>query len=184
VRTLAAVVAAAGAGFVLAAFTPAASAAPKPAPATARHPAVALSHLERGVLADINAYRERNHLRPLRLSASLTAAARQHSDEMASDGYFDHASVNGAAFWTRIERYYAPTSRRYWSVGENLLWESPAVSASHALQLWIASPEHKKNLLTPDWREIGISAVHIDHAPGAYHGLDVTIVTTDFGVRR
>ena len=153
-------------------------------PAAGRQPLVALSALEHRVLADINAYRELHHLRPLRLSTALTAAARQHSDEMALDGYFAHTSVNGAAFWRRVQRYYPSTSRHVWSVGENLLWSSPNVSAAHALQLWIASPEHRKNLLTASWREIGISAVHVVHALGPYHGLDVTIVTTDFGVRR
>jgi hypothetical protein len=38
--------------------------------------------------------------------------------------------------------------------------------------------------MNPLWREIGVSAVHEAQAPGVYQGLDVTIVTTDFGVRR
>jgi hypothetical protein len=29
-----------------------------------------------------------------------------------------------------------------------------------------------------------VSAVHVARAPGAFHGLGVTIITTDFGVRR
>jgi uncharacterized protein YkwD len=46
------------------------------------------------------------------------------------------------------------------------------------------SPEHRANILKPEWREIGVSAVHLDTAPGTYGGRPVTIVTTDFGVRR
>jgi uncharacterized protein YkwD len=46
------------------------------------------------------------------------------------------------------------------------------------------SPEHRANILTPRWREIGISAVHVASAPGTFKGLEVTIITTDFGVRR
>jgi uncharacterized protein YkwD len=68
-------------------------------------------------------------------------------------------------------------------VGENLLWSSATVDAHRALQMWLASPEHRANLMNPSWREIGVSAVHAAGAPGIYHGLDVTIVTTDFGVR-
>jgi hypothetical protein len=45
------------------------------------------------------------------------------------------------------------------------------------------SPEHRANLLSPTWREVGVSALHVAAAPGAFQGLDVTIVTTDFGVR-
>jgi uncharacterized protein YkwD len=49
--------------------------------------------------------------------------------------------------------------------------------------MWLASPEHRANLMNPHWREIGVAAVHVTAAPGIYRGLDVTIVTTDFGVR-
>ena len=55
--------------------------------------------------------------------------------------------------------------------------------AAQALQLWLNSPEHRANLMNPRWREIGIAAVHATAAPGVFHGLDVTIVTTDFGSR-
>ena len=107
------------------------------------------------------------------------ACQRPFADRTAQrPGYGD-----GSAFWKRIERVYPAGTARYWSVGENLLWSSPDIDAQGALQMWIASPEHKANLLTARWREIGISAVHVAAAPGTYRGLDVTIVTTDFGVR-
>jgi uncharacterized protein YkwD len=148
-----------------------------------RRPAASLSSLEQGVLVAINAFRTQNHLPPLRLSTSLTTAARDHSQQMASDGYFAHESADGSAFWKRIQHFYPSGSMRYWSVGENLLWSSPDVDAPGALKLWLASPEHRANLMTAKWREIGVSAVHVTAAPGTYNGLDVTIVTTDFGVR-
>ena len=147
-------------------------------------PAVALSPLEHGVLVDINAFRASHHLSSLRLSPDLTAAAVAHTQEMAVDGYFAHASADGALFWKRIRSFYASTPWSFWSVGENLLWSSPDVDANTALQLWLNSPEHRANLMNPRWREIGVAAVHAAAAPGAFRGLDVTIVTTDFGVRR
>ena len=145
---------------------------------------VALSPLESGVLADINAYRQSHGLVPLRVSGQLTDAARQHSLSMAARGYFSHDSADGTSFWKRVQHYYAARSFRYWAVGENLLWSSPDVDASHALQMWIDSPPHRENLLTAKWREVGLSAVHVAAAPGAFRDLDVTIVTADFGVRR
>jgi uncharacterized protein YkwD len=156
------------------------------APATARpsRHARALSALEAGVLGDINAFREQHGLRPLRISAALSAAARQHSTEMGLRGYFAHSSADGSSFDRRIARYYPMGNSRYWSVGENLLWSSPNIDAGGALQMWENSPPHRENLLTPRWREIGISAVHVASAPGTYGGRPVTIVTTDFGVRR
>ena len=69
-------------------------------------------------------------------------------------------------------------------MGENLVYSSPDLGAGEALKLWANSPEHRKNLLGSSWREIGISAVHVDSAPGTYGDGPATIVTADFGVRR
>jgi uncharacterized protein YkwD len=171
-------------GIVLMVAIVAAVVAASGAPAATRTRGVALTSLEQGVLSDINAFRVSHGLAPLKLSASLTAAARSHSLQMESDGYFAHNSYDGLAFWKRIQSYYPSSSYGYWSVGENLLWSSPDVDAQKALTMWEASPEHRKNMLDPNWREIGISAVHTARASGVYGGLPVTIVTTDFGVRK
>ena len=152
--------------------------------ATSQTREATLTSLEHGVLAEINAFRAANHLAPLRLSAALTAAARSHSQQMQADGYFAHNSVDGTAFWKRIKAFYPSGRYGFWSVGENLLWSSPDVDAQHALTMWENSPEHRKNMLDPHWSEIGISAVHTSRASGVYRGLPVTIVTTDFGVRK
>jgi uncharacterized protein YkwD len=152
-------------------------------PTQPRRPAASLSSLEQGVLADINAFRIQHKLPPLRLSAALTTSAREHSQEMAAKGYFAHESADGAVFWKRIKAVYPSSSWHYWSVGENLLWSSPDIDPQGALKLWVASPEHLANLMSPAWREIGVSAVHVAAAPGTYDGQEVTIVTTDFGVR-
>jgi uncharacterized protein YkwD len=155
-----------------------------PAGATADQPAAATRALEQGVLYNMNALRREHGLIPLRLSSGLGAAARQHSSEMAIRGYFSHSSVNGSSFGRRVARFYPMAHRHFWSVGENLLWSSPDVDAVKALDMWLNSPEHRKNMLTPRWREIGLSAVHVPSAPGTFGGREVTIVTADFGVRR
>jgi uncharacterized protein YkwD len=144
----------------------------------------ALARLDSGVLAQLNEIRAQHGLQPLRANARLAVAAAQHSREMGASGYFEHDSLDGTAFWKRIARWYGSTGYRYWSVGENLLWSAPDVDAPGALDLWMHSPEHRANILNPRWREIGISAQHFAAAPGAYDGLEVTIITTDFGVRR
>jgi uncharacterized protein YkwD len=145
---------------------------------------VTLTSLESGVLSALNQIRAEHGLQPVKISARLTAASAQHCREMGTGGYFEHNSQDGTAFWKRIGRWYASSGYRYWSVGENLLWSSPDVDANRALELWMNSPEHRANILTARWREIGISAQHFAAAPGSYKGLEVTIITTDFGVRR
>ena len=142
-----------------------------------------LAALESGVLKQLNGIRAQYGLVPVKLNTRLSDAAQQHSREMAADGYFEHTSADGTAFWKRIGRWYGSNGFGYWSVGENLLWSSPDVDATKALDLWMHSPEHRANILAARWREIGISAVHVGTAPGTYHNLPVTIITTDFGVR-
>jgi len=158
-------------------------AAPAARPGGAQHGATVV-RLESGVLVELNAIRTEHGLQPLRLNARLGAAAVQHSREMGSAGYFEHASLDGTSFWKRISRWYASAGYRSWSVGENLLWSAPDVDAPGALDVWMHSPGHRANILNPRWREIGISALHFASAPGPYEGHEVTIITTDFGVRR
>ncbi len=156
---------------------------PSTASSSASHPVVALNSLEVGVLAQLNEIRAQHHLVPLTLSAPLTVASRQHSAEMAADGYFDHTSHDGTAFWKRIGRWYPQSAFHHWSVGENLLWSSPDIDPARALDMWMVSPEHRANILASRWREVGVAAVHVAGAPGAYDGRTVTIITTDFGAR-
>ena len=139
--------------------------------------------LESSVLQQINQVRGEHGLAPLKLSAKLAASAAQHSNEMGADGYFAHESFDHSVFWKRVAHWYSPAGKRYWTVGENLLWASPDVSPSHAVTMWMNSPEHRANLLNRTWREIGLSAVHLDAAAGVYGGQPVTIFTADFGTR-
>ena len=143
-----------------------------------------LGTLNHQVLAAINRFRGAHGLAALREAASLDRSARQHSLEMGGLGYFAHSSADGTVFWRRIRRYYSAGGHSYWSVGENLVWRAPSLSAAAALKLWIGSPPHLANLLSRQWRQIGISAVSVGHAPGVYGGQRVIIVTTDFGFRR
>lgn len=139
--------------------------------------------LNRQVLASVNHLRAAHGLAPLRESAALDRSARRHSLEMGRLGYFGHSSADGLEFWQRIRSSYSTHGYSYWAVGENLGWASPSLSAGGVMKMWIASPAHLENLLSSQWRQIGISAVGLARAPGVYGRRRVTIITTDFGVR-
>ena len=143
----------------------------------------AANQLESQVLGELNAIRRAHGLLPLRLSHPLSSAADSHSRAMGTFGFFGHSSRDGSEFWKRVQRFYGPGSYGNWSVGENLLWSTTGLDASGALKLWMASPGHRKNILTPRWREVGLSAVSVPAAPGVFGGRDVVIITSDFGVR-
>ncbi len=140
--------------------------------------------LDTSVVHALNVIRAQHGLAALSLSPQLSAAAATHSRDMIADGYFSHASPDGLAFWQRIARYYTSSSYAFWSVGENLLWSSGRLSVSATIADWMASPVHRANILSPAWRQIGIGSLSAKDAPGTYAGLPVTVITTDFGVRR
>lgn len=177
-RTKISILALAGAFALLSVFAAGAGAASQPVRTLA-----AADQLESQVLAELNKIRRQYGLKPLRLSAPLSAAADNHSRAMGTLGFFDHDSRDGSAFWKRVQRFYSPEGYRTWSVGENLLWSSGSLSAAAALKLWMKSPGHRQNILTGRWREIGVSALRVRSAPGVYGGRDVVIITTDFGTR-
>lgn len=143
----------------------------------------AVDQLESQVLAELNKIRREYGLVPLKLSRPLAIAADTHSKSMGTHGYFQHESRDGSEFWKRVKRFYGPAGSGNWSVGENLLWSSGELDAATALKLWMQSPGHRKVILTPRWREVGLSAVSVTAAPGVFGGRDVTIVTADFGAR-
>lgn len=152
-------------------------------PAASAKNKATLDSFENAVFQKLNQTRVNHGLVPLRLSTRLTTASNVHSVEMADDGYFDHSSRDGTPFWKRVDQWYGSSGYRYWSVGENLLWASPSLTPDRAIAMWMASPEHRANILNAQWREIGIAAVHLNSAPGVYRGLPVTVITTDFGAR-
>jgi uncharacterized protein YkwD len=157
-----------------------------PAAASAHRTAAAVRQtaLEAQLAQQINAVRRSYGLKPLAVSSKLSSAAAAHTREMGADGYFEHESFDSTPFWKRVARWYPSRGWHSWSVGENLVYRSPDVSADSAVEIWMNSPPHRANMLSRSWREIGISAIHFDAAPGEYNGAAVTIVTTDFGIRR
>ena len=136
-----------------------------------------------GVLQQLNQTREAHRLAPVTLSRNLTAAARQHSDDMLAKGYFAHNSSNGEQFWQRIEAFYPEPRSGYWSVGENLYWTPGLATAPGSMKAWMASPPHRANILNPAWREIGIATVSSADATGVFGNIGATVITTDFGAR-
>jgi uncharacterized protein YkwD len=135
------------------------------------------------LLVGLNDVRYAHGLGALRLEQGLEEAADAHSAEMLADGYFGHGSADGQQFWQRIEHFYPQATNGGWQVGENLLWAPGSVTAGRAIRLWMSSPGHRANILSPAWTQIGIGIDAGSDAPGVFAGLSVTVVTVDFGAR-
>jgi uncharacterized protein YkwD len=131
----------------------------------------ALTRSESSLLTVMNEVRLLNGLHPLRADWRLERAARAHSSRMLRTGTFAHGAVN-----TRIRR----TGVRAKRVGENLAWGQGRLgNARTILRMWLASPEHRANLLHPGYRIVGVGALR-----GCFAGHRHTLmVTTDFAGR-
>jgi uncharacterized protein YkwD len=126
---------------------------------------------ERTLLDAINSVRVANGLAGLRIDPRLERAARSHSRDMLRRGYFSHG-----AFTRRMVAFGV----RGPSVGENLAWGAGAQArASTIVATWLASPEHRSNLLRRGFRRIGIGRIRgtFGGHPGA------AVITADFAGR-
>jgi uncharacterized protein YkwD len=140
--------------------------------------------LQRLVTAEINVVRHQHGLSGLAVSVQLTRAGQEHARELALAGYFSHNWSDGSPFGTWIRRFYPVGAAHRWSAGENLAWATPDVTAQQAVEMWLASPEHRRILLSKTWRQIGLGAIRADSAGGFYEGKDVVILAAEFGIRR
>lgn len=140
--------------------------------------------LESELVRALNRARAEHGLRPLRATPGLRSAARSHSRSMLNTGFFGHASPDGTPFGDRIRRFYTNHGWRTWSVGETLLaTEGRETTAASVVSAWLDSPPHRRVVLSPVFRDVGIGAFYTASAPGEYGGISAVVVTADFGLR-
>jgi hypothetical protein len=131
-----------------------------------------LSSEEQALLDYINGYRIENSLTPLNASATLTASARWMSEDLGDNDYFSHTDSLGRSPFQRMAAFgYDCEAYNTWC-GENLAAGSS--SGSQTFELWRNSPGHNANMLNPNYRVAGITAVfNQDSTYGWYWTLDM-----------
>ncbi|MFH1732587.1 MAG: CAP domain-containing protein [Planctomycetota bacterium] len=115
-----------------------------------------LSREERKAIRLTNTYRMIMGMRALLIDASLVEAARQHSQEMKSLGYFSHTSPT-AKFrtpWARAELFGYQGGA---CMGENIALGARSGAAAYAC--WLRSPPHHRSMLNPNYFDIGMGHV-------------------------
>jgi uncharacterized protein YkwD len=124
-----------------------------------------------GLLQAVNHTRVAHGLRPLKVDTTLVRAARSHSTEMLRGNFFAHGDFHGRMVAFHV---VGPVA------GENLAWgNGPYASASSIIAEWLASPEHRANLLHSGWTRIGIGITR-----GTFLGNGgSSVVTADFAGR-
>jgi len=104
------------------------------------------------MLAIVNKERMQYGLQSLKLDEGLMSLARDHSHEMAQQGFISHDQPSGN-LQTRMTR----EGYLYEVAKENVASSQTIVRAHKAL---LNSPPHKRNILATDITHIGIGVVH------------------------
>jgi uncharacterized protein YkwD len=121
--------------------------------AVAGSPVAAASPAET-VLSAVNSARAKAGCQPLRLNARLTAAAQAHAKAMAEQNFFGHAGKDGSKFSSRIKRQ----GYSYRAAAENIA--AGHRTAMQAVQGWLKSAGHRRNMLDCRMKETGIAVVY------------------------
>jgi len=122
--------------------------------AQARRP-VAVRRLELAMLRLVNADRKKEGLSALKWNAKAADVARTHSRDMAENDFFAHESPTTGKVGDRFFAARIPTA----ALAENLARNTTVEDAELRL---MASPGHRKNILNPQYTELGIGIVRDD----------------------
>lgn len=127
-----------------------------------------------GVIQLVNKERVSRGLDIVAENSSLTRAAQDKLDDMIKHDYFSHTSPNGVTPWYWIEK----NGYDYKYAGENLAVNFSSAEDQH--ESWMASSTHRKNILNPTYKEIGV-AVANGEINGTYSTIAVQLFSTKAG---
>jgi uncharacterized protein YkwD len=106
--------------------------------------------LRREVLDATNRAREAKGLPALEIDPALEAAAQAHADAMLARRFYGHIDPDLGDLRERMNRFGYRAS----ALGENLA--RGIFATDEVVDRWLASPGHRRNLLQPLYRSIGI----------------------------
>ena len=99
----------------------------------------------------INATRARTGLAPIRVDARLVQSSSSYAQLLASIGALTH-TAGGTTMDSRAAAVGFPTNV---AMGEVLAYTTAAPSTSAILQLWLDSPDHRAQILSPSFSVAG-----------------------------
>jgi uncharacterized protein YkwD len=115
----------------------------------------------------INQERANQGMAALVISSQLTAAARQHSRDMACNNFFSHTGSDGSSPFQRIS--WAGFS--YSAAAENIYGGSS--TPQQVFISWMNSPGHRSNMLNPVYTHIGVGYMYTATSTyGGYYTAD------------
>lgn len=122
------------------------------------------------VIKLVNKARAVTNVAILKKNSLLQEAAEKKAQDMIDNDYFAHVSPQGKSPWYWIQQ----NGYDYRFAGENLAINF--TNAEEQQKAWMDSPLHKKNILNPEYREIGVAVKQ-----GKINGQMTTVVVQMFG---
>jgi uncharacterized protein YkwD len=121
--------------------------------------------VERIAFEMINRTRVELGLQPLAWNEEIAAVAREHSQNMAQFRFFSHRGLDNKVVSDRAD---ARGVRKWRAIGENIAFLHGYVDpAASAVEKWMQSPSHRRNLLNPTWTNSAVGIAVADD--GAYY---------------
>ncbi|MEO6193168.1 MAG: CAP domain-containing protein [Thermoanaerobaculia bacterium] len=116
------------------------------------------------LLARVNAVRRNAGLPPFASNPLLDRISQEHAEDMLMRSYSGHRTPEGLgpSDRARADGYKV-------GIGENIVEQR--FSVEEALEAWLGSPGHRRNILDPGCREMGLGLAvggGYDAAPGGY----------------
>jgi len=142
-----------------------------------------LELIRAATLCLVNRERSLHGETPLVANPHLQQAAQGHTTSMVVNDYFEHIGPGGQTPLQRMrEAGYISGSQSSLQVGENIAWGALWLGTPRSIvAAWMASPEHRANILDGHFRDTGIGVS--SHPPRALGGgTSGGIYTQDFGV--
>lgn len=117
-----------------------------------------------------NQDRVANGLPPVLLNQQLNDAANANANYMLLKNYWAHFGPDGTTPWS----FFTKAGYNYIYAGQNLA--RGFTTAQDAEKAWMASPEHKANILSPHYSDIGFAIKE-----GTLTGEDTVLIVAMFG---
>jgi len=106
--------------------------------------------IEYQVVQLVNKERSKYGLKPLTANWQLARVARMKSQDMRDRRYFSHTSPTYGSPFNMMKAF----NISYSAAGENIAAGQP--TAQQVMNGWMNSPGHRKNILSPQFTEIGV----------------------------
>lgn len=122
------------------------------------------------LLEQTNKARQSNDLGALTINQKLNKAAYLKAKDMLDKEYWGHVSPDGTEPWY----WFSEAEYNYLKAGENLARNFHTAEAVNTA--WMESPDHRRNILEPDYTEVGYAI-----ASGTIKGESTTIIVALYG---